>query len=228
VKPLHILPLLLAVSIPSTALGRDLTCKQHDPWAEFHKYNMRRSNPCEKVLSVKNVAGLTLKWSYPLGEFAESSPAVAMGMVFVGGTNTLYALNAKTGAEVWSYSTGNTVYSSPAVSNGIVYFGSADNNLYALNAHTGKLLWVYTAGDWVASSPTVSNGVVYAGSNDGNVYALNASTGAKLWSHNTNGQVGDSSPALAEGTIFVGGSYTVTALNAKAELCCGAMPWVTC
>jgi hypothetical protein len=44
VKPLHILPLFLAVSIPSAAWGQDLTCKYHDPWAEFHKHNMRRSN----------------------------------------------------------------------------------------------------------------------------------------------------------------------------------------
>src|SRR5580693_6043217 len=143
--------LILCSCLVSVALGEQPAGMCSNKWAQFHKYNMRRSNPCEKVLNVNTVGNLVLQWSHPLGEFAESSPAVAMGMVFVGGTNTLYALNAKTGAEVWSYTTGNTLYSSPAVSDGIVYFGSSDNNVYALNARTGKVLWLYTAGDSVNS-----------------------------------------------------------------------------
>jgi outer membrane protein assembly factor BamB len=46
--------------------------------------------------------------------------------------------------------------------------------------------------------------VVYVGSNDYSVYALNAKTGAKLWSYRTGSYVGFSSPAVANGMVYVG------------------------
>ena len=146
---------------------------------------MQRWNPCEKVLNVRNVGKLGLKWRYTTGLNVFSSPAVANGVVYVGSEDGhLYALNAKTGAKLWSYAT-NFVDSSPAVANGVVYFGSTDDNVYALNASTGAKLWSFATSDIVTSSPAVANGVVYVGSYDHNVYALNASTGAKLWSYPT-------------------------------------------
>jgi len=44
---------------------------------------------------------------------------------------------------------------------------------------------------------------VYVGSFDTNVYALNAETGTKLWSYTT-GSVVFSSPAVANGVVYVG------------------------
>jgi hypothetical protein len=44
---------------------------------------------------------------------------------------------------------------------------------------------------------------VYFGSSDGNVYALEAATGAMKWKFKT-GDVVLSSPALADGTLFIG------------------------
>ena len=46
---------------------------------------------------------------------------------------------------------------------------------------------------------------------DDNVYALNASTGAKLWSYTTGGDM-DSSPAVANGVVYVG-SETATCMR---------------
>jgi outer membrane protein assembly factor BamB len=61
-------------------------------------------------------------WTYAAGNFVESSPAVANGVVYVGSDDyNVYALNAKTGAKLWSYATGDSVHSSPAVANGMVY-----------------------------------------------------------------------------------------------------------
>jgi len=95
------------------------------------------------------------------------------------------------------------VDSSPAVANGVVYVGSYDDNVYALSATTGALLWSYTTGGHVWSSPSVANGVVYVGSDNTNLYALNASTGALLWSYTTGGQVYMSSPAVANGVVYM-------------------------
>ncbi len=134
-----------------------------------------------------------------------SSPAVVSGVVYVGSSYGVAAVNAINNCEVlWSYTIGGPVrYSSPAVADGAVYVGSDGGNIYALNASTGALLWSYTTGGLVASSPAVANGVVYVGSNDGRVYALNAASGALLWSYITGGAV-QSSPAIANGVLYVG------------------------
>jgi len=67
----------------------------------------------------------------------------ANGVVYFGSwstDNSVYALNASTGALLWKYKTGLNVKSSPTVTNGVVYVGSDDNNVYALNAINGALL----------------------------------------------------------------------------------------
>ena len=139
--------LIVCACFVSMAWGQQTTCGVSTPWAQFHRYNMQRSNPCEKVLNVNNVGNLSLKWSYATGGAVHSSPAVANGVVYIGSDDfNVYALNAKTGAKLWSYATGGAVQSSPAVSNGVVYVGSNDYNVYALNAKTGAKLWSYTTG----------------------------------------------------------------------------------
>jgi outer membrane protein assembly factor BamB len=112
-----------------------------------------------------------------------SSPAVANGVLYVGGTedcggcsqgnqdHTLYAFSG-TGARLWTAATGGQVLSSPAVANGVVYVGSDDHNLYAFDANSGVRLWYSTTGGAVDSSPAVASGMVYVGSNDGKLYAF--------------------------------------------------------
>ena len=125
------------------------TC--YSNWTQFHRANMHRFNPCEKVLNADNVGKLSLKWKHAAGRLS-SSPAVANGVVYVGSDNHIaYALKASTGALLWRYTTGGQVQSSPAVANGVVYAGSSDFNMYALNASTGALLWSYTTGGPVFS-----------------------------------------------------------------------------
>jgi outer membrane protein assembly factor BamB len=118
------------------------TCTNN--WTEFHRPNMERWNPFEKVLNVKNVGNLSLKWRHKIGSilFSSSSPAVVNGAVYVGSNDgNVYALNASTGSKLWSYKThGEVTNSSPAVGNGVVYVGSDDYNVYALNAKTGAKL----------------------------------------------------------------------------------------
>ena len=97
-------------------------------------------------------------------------------------------------------------------------------------ALTPTLLWNYTTFDdgagHVYSSPAVVNGVVYITSHDfkvigrtiitnnGDVFALNAADGTKLWNY-TIGPVGESSPAVVNGVVYVGSvDGNVYALNA--------------
>jgi hypothetical protein len=192
------------------------------PWDQFGRVPRHtHANPYENVLSPSNVSGLTRAWHYRTGA-GVSSPAVAHGVVYAGSADdSVYALNARTGAKLWSYATGGTVFSSPAVAKGVVYVGSYDNSVYALNAKTGAKLWSYPTGFQIYSSPAVANGTVYVGSFDGNLYALNAATGARLWSFAAPGGF-FSSPAVANGVVYAGAENGTTyALDAAT----GARLW---
>jgi outer membrane protein assembly factor BamB len=197
-------------------------------WSEFHRDNMQRWNPYETVLGVGNARNLHLKWSLATGADAfgieSSSPALVNGVAYFGsfGDLNVYALDASTGVKLWSYSPQTVVSSAPAVSNGVVYIACDGGVLYALNAKTGAKLWSYSTGTskFVSSAPTVADGVVYFGSGDtmssgGAVYALKAATGALLWSYATGGAIHSSSPAVANGAVFIGSEDgKVYALNA--------------
>src|SRR5690349_12913576 len=95
--------LILCVCFVQVAWGQQPTgCKVYSQWAQFHRSNMRRFNPCETVLSVNNVGSLGLKWGYATGSRVQSSPAVVNGVVYFGSEdNNVYALKAGSGALLW-------------------------------------------------------------------------------------------------------------------------------
>jgi outer membrane protein assembly factor BamB len=91
-------------------------------------------------------------WSDAIGNFVNSPPAVANGVVYVS-SDKLYALNAGTGARLWTFPIGG---SAPVVANGVVYFSGG--SLYALNASTGAQLWTFPFG---GSLLAVADGMLF-------------------------------------------------------------------
>jgi outer membrane protein assembly factor BamB len=183
-------------------------------WSQFHFDPCHTGfNPYETVLSPANVANLVLDWKYeaPDHEGFESSPAVADGLLYVGGTGfgdgNVYAVNARTGAGVWEWENNSVSVGSPAVAYGKVY--GADYNrgvIHALNAENGTWVGNWGDGDQVWDV-TVANGAIYAASSHfglqrgGAVYAVNADTGDLLWRH----RMSDSdtvTPAVANGMVY--------------------------
>lgn len=170
-----------------------------------------------KLYALDANAGI-LKWSStPTNtvDFFTYSPAVAAGKVYIGTTGGIfYALDANNGALKWSYNTVpdpssiGDIVSSPAVSNGIVYFtgGNASNTkLFALDATNGTLKWSCTVADTTggsAGSPAIANDIVYFVTGQ-RVYAVNASTGTVKWTYSQYGQSFMSSPAIANGILYV-------------------------
>jgi outer membrane protein assembly factor BamB len=60
-----------------------------------------------------------------------SSPAVANGVVYVGGGKRLDAVDARSGKRLWSVrTTGELANSSPVVANGALYVVDSDGVLY--------------------------------------------------------------------------------------------------
>jgi outer membrane protein assembly factor BamB len=150
-----------------------------------------------------------------------SSPAVANGVVYMGGGNArVNAFDAMTGSPMWSVLTGGPVVSSPTVVNGVVYVGSDDMKVYALNGSNGASVWSVNLGSAVRSSPAVANGVVYVASRNGTVFALNASTKAFVWVNRIAGSI-LSSPAVANGLVYIGSDQNLFALSAST----GAVIW---
>lgn len=161
---------------------------------------MFRANPQHtgQYDNVEITLGNTELWCFSTGSIIETSPAIVNGAIFIGGSPTLYALNANTGKEKWEFTTDGEI-SSPAVANGIVYAGSMDNNLYALDAETGKELWRFITGNNITTSPAILKGVIYFVSNDHNLYALDAETGKELWFSANHSPI---SPAISNGIIY--------------------------
>lgn len=115
----------------------------------------------------------------------------------------------------WRFKTGNKVRSTPAIYEGLVIFGSNDGSVYAVEESGGKQRWVFPTGGPVSSSPAVAEGVAYIQSGEGKVYALDAKTGKQRWSFAVGSNLPGpkefrqwdfylSSPAIAEGKVFVG------------------------
>jgi outer membrane protein assembly factor BamB len=58
-------------------------------------------------------------------------------------TDTVYCLDARTGAELWSFYTEGPVRLAPVVHGGSVYAGSDDGRIYCLDSSTGEARWTY-------------------------------------------------------------------------------------
>lgn len=104
------------------------------------------------------------------GASVGSSPAIARGLVYVGGGKQLYALEAATGKTVWTFMAAGDVHT-PAVAGAVVYAGSDDSRLYALDAATGHELWSHLAPAPV-HSPAIAQDTVYFGCDDSALYAV--------------------------------------------------------
>ena len=99
-RQIRIMVLILCAGLVSVASGQQPAGTCVNDWSEFHRTNMQRWNPCEKVLNVGNVGNLVLKWTFTTSGGVISSPAVANGVLYVGSEDhNVYALDANTGAS---------------------------------------------------------------------------------------------------------------------------------
>jgi len=145
-----------------------------------------------------------LAWKFKIdGDGEPKSPTVSDGVVYFGGGNKLYALDAQSGRKRWDFQTSGQIFSCPAVSDGVVYFGCNDGFLYAVDSTSGQEKWDFQTDDEVTSSPVVSDGVVYFGSWDTYLYALDTQTGQEKWKFKTGDEV-HSSPAISAGVVYFG------------------------
>jgi len=78
------------------------------------------------------VSNAVVKWTADLGGPVKSSPVVVDGVVYVGGSDGFYALDAATGTQRWKLPIAEGVDSSACIVDGVVYFGGSDKKIHAV------------------------------------------------------------------------------------------------
>jgi eukaryotic-like serine/threonine-protein kinase len=159
------------------------------------------------------------RWSHDVegSSIVRSSPAVADGVVYYGGIDAIYALDAATGKEKWFNYWSNDLRYPVAVGGGLLFYGTKGGSLFALDAADGTEKWriILTGDSWVTGGPAIGQGMVYAGTSDGrSLYAVSIDSGEQLWVFTSQGCLW-SSPALDRGVLYVGsGDNNVYAVDA--------------
>jgi len=151
-------------------------------------------------------------WITPANRYDIAPPAIANGVVYVGGRDGyLYALRLNDGAVRRRFAagagTGGFAPAKPAVVDNDTIYSGAGPLLYALDARTGALRHTYhlfsdkegsAPGEFIFSysPPTVADGALFVaahvnpvcyfsncGDERATLYALDVATGAELWHH---------------------------------------------
>ena len=170
-------------------------------------YWQSRFYPAAQI-NTRNVGKLHVAWLFQtdVTDTLETSPIVVNGVMYVTTSfDHVYALDAKTGAQIWEYKHKmgpiTTYCCGPnnrgvAVLNDKVYVATLDSKLVALDAKTGNVKWSKEIADPEAGysetmAPTAVKGLILIGTNGGEygirgfVKAFDAESGELKWTFNT-------------------------------------------
>ena len=175
-------------------------------------------------------------WARQVDNLVMTQPIVADGRVYIGtgdntyffkngvkyfgtGSNSIYALDAGTGAVVWRLKVFGAAMPTPIDDHGTLYWTTGGRKFLAIDAASGKILWSLNLPSFASMSSPVQDGslVIFGGSQTYAEYAVNIQTHKIAWQHTfdtwdglkiTNG-VDDCPPALANGRIFCTGSASL-------------------
>jgi outer membrane protein assembly factor BamB/subtilisin family serine protease len=167
-----------------------------------------------------------LRWAFPTPgrRTIYTAPAVRDGVVYVNTgftpdrSDTVYALDAQTGAEIWSVDIGSRVFFGPAVSGDLVVAaGAGARTLVGLDAATGTQRWSLSReADEFVAAPSIADGTVYVTTSvppagfapgfQGSLLAVDAATGQLRWEAAAHGDGQGTAPAV-HGELVIAGSH---------------------
>jgi quinohemoprotein ethanol dehydrogenase len=175
-------------------------------WLTYGRtYSEQRFSPLKQI-DEQSVSRLGLAWSmdFPTIRAYEATPLVLDGVMYTTGPwSVVYALDARTGAQLWTYDPQvakdhakfvccDVVNRGVALYKGRVYLGALDGRLIALDAKTGAVAWQEQTtpkdGPYaITGAPRIAKGLVVIG-NAGSEYAVrgyvsayDAETGKLAW-----------------------------------------------
>lgn len=210
---------------------------QPGDWLTYNgSLSANRYSPLKQI-NAATVAGLKLKWLFPIPYFGlEVTPLAADGVLYVTGPNQVFAVDALTGAAIWKYARPQTqgldgdaalgTNRGVAIREDKVFFVTDDAHLLALNRADGSLAWETVMPEEKQSyggtiAPLVVNGTVIAGVSGadegirGFIACYKAATGERIWRRWTvplRGEPGSETwqgaePVHGGGSTWLTGSY---------------------
>jgi outer membrane protein assembly factor BamB len=157
-----------------------------------------------------------------VGSDRSFAPLVHDGVLVVAGDPRTVAVDADTGEELWSFQTGRGAAAPAAAAGDTVYvvtYPGDDVPRYvtALALETGEVRWQVASEYARLTAPVVDGDRVYVPSSDEGVAALDPVTGEQLWTTSVRPHDDELPPAVADGTLFVPGGWTMTAIDADGS-----------
>jgi alcohol dehydrogenase (cytochrome c) len=212
---------------PAFAQGLDanaLLKPTPDSWPIYHgDYSGQRHSRLTQITPA-NVGGLALAWAFQTGQATQikSSPIVANGILYVSIPDHLWAVDARTGAQIWHYTYPaneglHIGHRGVAVYKDSVYLTTPDDHLVCLDARDGTVRWNVVLADvkqgyWTSVAPLIVRDHVLVGvSGDfdnipGMLKSLSADTGETQWTFYSTPPPGASGVATG-GNMWITGTY---------------------
>ncbi|MBV8831466.1 MAG: PQQ-binding-like beta-propeller repeat protein [Acidobacteriaceae bacterium] len=139
--------LILSLPLQSQITYNDLLTSPAEYWATYHgDYRAQRFSPLKQI-DTGTVSQTVPKWTFHVdgARRLETSPVVFDGVMYVTNSNTVYALDARTGKSIWKYK--DQFAAKEGVNRGVailgdsVYFVTADCYLVSLHRTSGAILF---------------------------------------------------------------------------------------
>ena len=137
---------------PEASSKIKVTAPQAGDWVTYNGQDSGNRYSALKQITRANVAGLKLKWVFPMTYFGiETTPLAVDGVMYVTGRNEVIALDALTGSVLWRYSRpmspGMVGDAALGTNRGVgllgdkVFFLTDNAHLLALDRTSGRLVW---------------------------------------------------------------------------------------
>ena len=199
-----------------------------DSWPIYHgDYSGQRHSHLSQITPA-NVRELTLAWAFQTGQAAQikASPIVANGILYVSVPDNVWAIDARTGAQIWHYTYPaneglHIGHRGVALYKDSLYFATPDDHLVCLDARDGTLRWNVALADvktgyWASVAPLIVRNHVLVGlSGDfdnlpGMLKSLDADTGETQWTFYSTPPPGVAEPpsgGATGGNMWITGTY---------------------
>lgn len=199
-----------------------------DTWLTFHgTYSGERHTGLTQI-TPENVDRLQQVWQFQTGQKPQikASPIVADGMLYITTPDNLWAIDARTGAELWHYQNPpnnafHIGHRGAAIYKDTVFLTTPNCHLIALNAKDGKVKWDVVIADsnkgyWSTNAPlVVRNHVLVGVSGDfdnlpGQLKSIDAGSGKTQWIFYSTPPPGVKQPAsggATGGQMWTTGTY---------------------
>jgi outer membrane protein assembly factor BamB len=170
--------------------------------------------PDQTVLRVHDATTGEELWTFSKesdtpGTQSITAPTVRNGIAYLGTgseSESVVALDAKTGDRLWTRERIGTVYGTPTLGeNGEkLYVGTIQAQIYALDAKTGETRWQQDVFGPIENTLAVRSPLIVATTSAGEVYVFEEN-GEAVWRRQFSGGSGSSSPpTISDRWIFVG------------------------